>query len=675
MDARVWHGDRAVTLARLDRVVPGAAALLAALLYAAAHHWSPLRPVEGIVPSGWFTWFDAGHYLRAAIAWSHLDLRASEHWYPPGYPILGALGHAVTPVQPFYLPDLFALSLAGWLFGLLAAELLGRRPGARALGALLFLATTALNAAALDVWVTPWSTTPATSAIYGCLLAGMRFADRPRRMTSAVAGLVGGSIALFRPTEALLTLSAVGCAMAWALWRHRVPPGRAGLVVLAGVAGVAMPAAAYVAGEYATGGFAPDGYMAVSRAFGFEWRLIPLHWVEIFDDPRPLWPGEHGLLGAFPWILPGVAGMAAVLACCRAAVRPNHILLAGATALHCAVFLAFRDMHPNQIWWIFLYHYFKWVLPVFGLYAAVLPAYLMGRRRALAIPVALATAVGLFGWRPELAPEPQPAIRLGEHALRLPDGLGSTWDAVAVPARGSFDAVFHAVHGLDVDGRAFRSPVDVRAFPRPGGLLLLPVRPLPVGDTVITFSPGVTLDPDSPPVMARQQVRFGIPCWIDPARPVCDPAPLIPGPVLPMGQAVSFTDGGGGEFRGEGWAAAEAIGCWTIGREATLEFRVSPAPRGDVMLELSGYGYSPGPESAPSRVTAVANGWPAGEIEPPAHSGLMRIAIPAERLGPQGQVRLRLRIATPRRPVDAGQGGDRRHLGLMVRSIRLVSAN
>jgi len=663
-------------LAYFDRVVPGAGVLLAGLLYAVAHYRHPLRPITELSRSGWFNWFDADKYRKAALAWTHFDLRASEYWYPPGYPILGALGHALTPVQPFFVPNALALMISAWLFALLAAEVLGRRPGARTLGALVFLATTVLNASALEVWITPWTTTPATPAIYGCLLAGMRFAARPRPLSCFLAGLVGSTIVLFRPTEAAMILFAVGLAMAWSLVRRPVPPRRFGWIVSAGLIGTALPVAAFVAGEHATGGFGPSSYFALSRLYGFEWRLIPLHWVEILGDPRPLWPGDRGMAGAFPWIVPGFAGMAAALACCRPAARLNHVLLAGAALLHCAVFLAYRDMEPNQVWFYFLYHYFKWVLPVLGLYAVLLLGCLLGRQRVIAIPLALVTVVALFAWRPELQAHPagtRPAMRLSAHELRLPDGLGSVWDAVAVPAQGSFDAVFLLPDNLAVGDHLFHTPFDFRAFPRAGGLLLLPVRPLPSADSLIFFNPGVTLDQDSEPFAARQRLVFGLPCWIAPWRSDCHPDPLFPGPVLRIGDTVEFRDEGA-EYRGEGWSTPEPVGCWTSGSNAELNFRVPDVDGRDVVMEIVGRGYAP-PRSQPSRIAVLANDQQIADVQPSPVTGLLRIVIPAARFGPDGRMSVRLRIATPRRPADFGRNGDRRHLGLLVQSLLVVHAN
>lgn len=676
MSSSLWRLRRAPLASVLDKLVPAAAALLAAVCYVLAHSAHPFRPLPDQPTSGWFGWADAGKYLRAAVAWSGFDLRPGEHWYPPGYPMLGALGRALTPGHPFYVPDLVALVGAGWVFALLTAELLDRRPGARALGAAVFAATTVLNTAALDIWVMPWTTTPATLAIYACLLAAMRFAARPAPRTCFWAGFAGGAVALFRPTEAALTLLASGLAMALAALRRRVPLRRFGLAVLAGLAGVALPAAAFLGGEAATGGFRPDGYIAFSRDIGFEWRLIPLHWVGIFGDPRPLWPGERGLVEAFFWIVPGTLGLILAPWCCAGATRANHRLVAGATVLHCAVFLAYRDMHPNQVWWIFLYHYFKWVLPVLGLYAVLLPAWLLGSRRLVALPAAAALLIGLFGWRTELLPTPNaapPPVPLDGNRLSLPAGLADVRDAVAVPAVADFESLFHHQHAFEVGDRVLRAPFALRTFPRVGGLLLVPLRPLPAGAAVVSFGPGVHLNPDAAPFMARQGLVFGLPCWVASQRPVCHPPPLFPGPVLPVGQEVSFRTSSA--YLGGGWSTPEAVGCWTAGSNAELTFRVLDAERRrGVVLELNGRAYAPR-GTQPSPVEMSANGRRLAVVRPSPSPAPIRVVIPPEGISPDGQVVLRLRVAEPRRPADFGEGNDRRQLGFLMESMRLSRAD
>ena len=46
---------------------------------------------------GWRDWNDQGLYLRASQAWEAFDLRAGEHWYPPGYPLMASWLRWITP--------------------------------------------------------------------------------------------------------------------------------------------------------------------------------------------------------------------------------------------------------------------------------------------------------------------------------------------------------------------------------------------------------------------------------------------------------------------------------------------------------------------------------------------------------------------------------------------------
>ena len=654
-------------LRRADRIVPAIAVLIAGVFYALAHHRSPLRPTA--LRPGWFSWFDAAKYLHAAIAWAHLDLHPASHWYPPGYPMMGAIGYAFTPTQPFYIPDGLSLMAACWLFSLIAAEIL-HRPGARALGALVFLVTTIFNPDALFVWIAPWSTTPATPAIYGCLLAGLRFLRHPRAPTACLAGLAGAGVLLFRPTESALVLFTTGLSMLWTMLRQRLAPRRVAVIVAAGLAGVAAPIALFIAAESATGGFGPDGYIALSQHYGFEFSLVWPHWVEIVGDPQPLWPGEHGLVRAFPWIVPGAVSIILLLWCAPRAAKAGHLLLAGTAVLHSLLFLAYRDMEPIQVWWIFLYHYFKWVLPVAGLYAAMLPAFLIGRRWRFTVPAAAVVAIALFGWRPELRPVPgATAIRIDQHHVRLPLGLGSMRDALAVPATADFDGVFHFEHKLTVAGHTFQTPFSLRAFPRPGGLLLLPLRPLPAGDTVVTFNDAVTIDTGSQPFLARQTVVFGMPCWLRPSRSVCHPPPLFPGPILATGQTVRFDRSN--PFEVEGWARPETAGTWTTGREALLDFRVRPVGQGAVLAFTARFYVPRG--RPPSPVDIKLNGNKLLRLSAP-NAGIFSIDLPTASLGPDGQVLLDFLIENPTSPSSNGEGADTRKLGLQIQSMRLLPA-
>lgn len=147
---------------------------------------------------------------------------------------------------------------------------------------------------------------------------------------------------------------------------------------------------------------------------------------------------------------------------------------------------------------------------MFGLYAALGLAALLGAHRVRAAFVAGVTAAALLPWRIELVAQPEAAVPvvLDEHTLRVPGFSGRVDDVILAGATGPADALYFGKHSLAVAGRRFEHLKDFKVFLRPGGLMLMPLRPMPAGDAVITFGPGVQLDPAAVPRQERQRVAL-----------------------------------------------------------------------------------------------------------------------------------------------------------------------
>ena len=488
-----------------------------------------VTPTTLVPTSGWWWWTDQRRYLAATEAWAAGVLDPRQHWYLPGYPLLGAAFVHLTPVQPFLLPDLACLLAAAWAFAALAARLLPELRGARALGAAVFLATILLRQASLDAWVIPWTTTPIAPLAFASLALGLAFAETPGPKLGFLTALTCASIALFRLTEAVVLLLGLAPFLLGSLARRRPGWPRAGSTVLAALLGGLIPTALLAAGHLAVNGFTLGPYIRESRGVGFEWTLIPLRWATLVLDPHPLFAEGQGLAMAFPWVLPGIAGMAACLVVPRLVGTSQvgrslarHALVIGVVGLHMAFYLAYRDLHPQGLWRFNNYHYFKWVLPVFGLYAALLVVHLLPATRwraALAGIVALAL---LLPWRAEFVPGPPGgAMVTGPHTAILPHGFASPSDGLLLAAQGSWGDIYSAHHTLLVAGRIWYMGSDIKALPVPGGLLMVPLRRFAAGNTVISFDESVTLDPAVPPVLGRQEVVFGIPCLLPRRIPGC----------------------------------------------------------------------------------------------------------------------------------------------------------
>ncbi len=453
------------------------------------------HPVGFAPPSGWWLWTDQGRYLSAARAWAAGVLDPAQHWYGPGYPFAGALFVGLMPAHPFFLTDLACLVAA---LGAFAAQLLPGRRDARLLGASVFAATTA-PLQAMDAWVTPRSTTLAAPLLFLFLTLALRFIAAPTPRSLLLAAAAGAGIGLFQPTDAAIALGGAGPFLLAPAARNRPGPRRAGGFALAALAGESVPAGVLLAAHAAVHGWHAGSYLVQSSHVGFEWSLLPLRWVLIVLGPFPLFPEGPGLAVAFPWFLPGLAGMAACLATANAEERRRHLPVVGVAALSIASYLCYRDLHPQGLWRFGNHHYFKPVLPLLGFYAVLLAARLCGRARRRAATVGALTLAALMPWRAIWAPDAAGEAALdGAHALVLAHGFGATTGAVLARASGDWDSIYagqHALRAAERDGwRRGSANNDLKVFPMPGGLLVAPLRAFPAAETRITFDPAVSLD-------------------------------------------------------------------------------------------------------------------------------------------------------------------------------------
>ena len=669
-----------VSLLRVaDRIVPPLSLVVLAAVFVWTRARDPLLPTTSPT-RGWETWYDQHKYLEATQAWLAGDLQPLHHWYMPGYPLLGAVFSIITPGEPYFVPNLVCLLAAGWLLARLGAGLAGL--GGATLGALAFLGSTALSGTALEIWIVPWSSTPVAPLAFALLLAAVRFAERPCARDALFAGLAAGAIPWFRPTDLVVVAAPAGLLMGWALLRGRAKRHLWVRVSLAGLLGLAIPLMTLVAVHICIFGFAPGGYLDISGHYGFAWALIPLRWVTLVVDPEPLFPGYRSLIMVFPWIVPGLAGaIACIVAPPRGAGRAAHLSVVAALALQIALLLAYTDINLFSLLRYNNYHYFKWVLPLLGLYASLLILAFTSRARRVGAIVGCLGAAVLICWRPELADVRRAEVVRSAHELFLPGGLPSVWDTLYVPAFGhptpdgtAEERIFSGTHRIEQGNRPEEVMYDFRLFPVFGGLMLTPLRTFLPGDLRLETGPETELDGRDPAWRAMQRIAFRPPCLIlHSRRPGCRPVRLLPPPYLEPDQTVRF-DGGEAPYLGSGWSGAEPTGRWTDGREAMLILRVSGLKPGDgLLLDAEVGGYVPLGDTHKLDAGVIVNNQQVADWH--LESGTMRAVqarIPGRLIPLGGELDITFHIENPRQPVLNDEGPDRRQLGLHVQSLRFA---
>ena len=666
-----WQQLGALIAQPLKRqAVIAAAAIVVALDFLYAHHVDPMRPTAAVIHNGYWWWADQSRYLVAALAWAHGNFEAVNHWYFPGYPMLAALFVHVTPAEPFMIPNLVCLSATLLLFSALTEAVAPHRAWSAALGAVIFTVLFVGDAMSRQIWVAPWTTTPATPLEIAGLVLAMRFQQRATPRLAFLAALCTTGLIMFRPIDAMVMLLVLPPAMAIELVRQRRTIGFPARIVAAAVAGAAVPVLVFAAIELKIYGLQRSEYMTESASIGFEWRLLPLRWVTLIIDPRPLFPSGRGLAEAFPWVAPGIAAL--ILSCLGWLGGPvrRHLIVLGFFVVSMVAYLSYRDLHPQGLWRFSNYHYFKPVIPLLAIYATLLVRELVLSPRRVRIGTgALACIVVLFCWHAQwraLPPGTDPPRVTGPHQLTIPGGLDGPTQAVLVPATGDFHAIYSGQDQLRIGATVFTMNSDIKAFPEPGGFLFATLRTPPAGAESLTTDDGLALASQPPPRLVRMAVAFGIPCGVSSSCP----RHLVPGPALAVGSPVrgaGFT-----RYLGGGWSFDEGRGRWTDGPRATLHLRpLPPLSKAGGSLHLTANGFDP-PGRADTRLTVRAGDRRLGVIRLGGAPADYVVDVPGSALDSTGSLTLTFVVHNSRRPALTILGStDRRKLGMFLRGIEL----
>jgi hypothetical protein len=465
----------------------------------------------------WFIGSDQAHYLAAARAWSVGDLDPTAHYYLPGYALLAAGFARILPPQPFMLVDFACIIATFGLFVAICRRLAPDSPYATLLACLAFLIATLSVQPALLAWVVPWTTTPAAPLTLWTLLAALHFATHPSPWPAFLGALAAALIAWFRPADCAVVLGCLGMFMLWVVLNRRVALREATKYAVVAMSAVVLAVAPLVAVHHWIFGSAIDPYLTRSANTGFEWRLIPIRWVTIVLDPRPLFPDVPGLISVFPWIVPGIAGLLFSL---LRKPREAHALVGGAVAVSWLLYLSYRDLQVPALWADGNYHYFTWMLPFLAFYALLWVRGLMRRSgRAAAILSAGTVIAVLLPWRAGLdiyqsSPTTIERGSDGRAILTLPAGLARTDDAVLLSTGRAWDFYSGGDFDLEIAGHRYGDVMALGYYSRSPGLMILPVRPLPPGPATVIIDRQLALGQQETLSLAHQHISYALPCLL-----------------------------------------------------------------------------------------------------------------------------------------------------------------
>jgi len=195
--------------------------------------------------------------------------------------------------------------------------------------------------------------------------------------------------------------------------------------------------------------------------------------------------------------------------------------------------------------------------------------------------------------------------------------------------------------------------VDASAYPDPAALAAV-VSPL-------------SAHLATPPLVSDDKRWWTLPLSTTPSMQVPD---LIE--PVEQGIPIRFRSGErGGLYAGDGWAAPEPWGIWSLGRQATLLLRLAPV-RGPLMLEVKGHVLT-GPTMTHRHLRLSANGTTVADIDVLSGEQTLRFPLPAPSAMADDVLRLQFEVTPEASPQSLDLSTDGRHLGIGLEELTLTA--
>ena len=226
--------------------------------------------------------------------------------------------------------------------------------------------------------------------------------------------------------------------------KHAIFSARHFSIAAALVAGAVIGPALMAAFNFKVYGHLTSPYMQVSREGGFDLTTIPKKFVSLFNDSASVFLApKQTFLRGYPWLALTMAMVPSVLTFGSNILRFVTII----ACLHVALYLAYGDLLPGNLYTYNTIHYFKVWIPYFALIAAAGLLFLYRLRarataRYLAVGgVALAALQCTFGFR--FSAEPIRTTLVAPHTITVEPASGSeaTLDFIDFPDLSSDAAV------------------------------------------------------------------------------------------------------------------------------------------------------------------------------------------------------------------------------------------
>jgi hypothetical protein len=620
--------------------------------------------------SGWWEMWDQSWYIKSAGALSRIDLSPAEHWYFPGYALLGAVFYKSMPAHAFFFPNAVCLLITALCF-----VRISRHFGVSTVAAsVVFTLSTVFNGVIMEQFVIPWSTTPSCAIIYIIITLFLNRTENSLKFF--LTGLLASAVLIIRPTDMISTApifvfltahAAIDIFRSAGNRRGPVFPATLAFLAAGGMTGLSCVVLVY----HAVYGWSVSPYLAISQDIGFIFSALPIKLYVLFIDPTALFGQGTAILKAFPWIFLSLIG----IVCCLLE-RSRLSIVAACVLFHIMFYACYADLLPTNIWHFKLIHYLKWTFPLLGLFAWVAVKNMFTGRQITVPATAAICLLCLLSVRIDL--ERVDAVS----GAASPEGFQASFAdmgeiaAIDIPMTGgSVNRLDNWPLNLDADGKSLRRYAEFLSAPQLFGLRIILTRPVRAATIAGGFDPSGAMTPTGkPPIGRRFSVGFGWPCWLPPYE--CTAPDAAWAFELRDGERIDFRSGGNSiHYAIKGWSGQEGWGTWTEASKVSLKLPLAVAtlPSGqdlELTIEASAYGSPTHPHQT---VRVIVNDEDMGKLSWEAANGpqTMAVKIPRQTAAKQYPVSVALDRNDATSPKALGTSQDPRKLGLGVRGMML----
>ena len=340
-----------------------------AVLYLFVYFGHPALPGNNpAFPLGWWGWFDQGEYLKAAKAISRFDLESSNFFYPPLYPLLGAIFVVVNPMHAFAILNMACFLLFAHYFVSMAA----RHTGWWWAALILLLTFVSPNNIILYVWAEPW-TSSLVSAIFAFLLFDVdKYTSGELEISKTRLifwGVLGGAVFLARPVDAVV-ITPLFLYVVWHIWRgpaasHKYSHSKAlrfhkiGTLLVSGLSVVTL---FFLFNFFVHGSFG-GRYFAMAETNGFHLADVFEKLVSLFLDSGAIYNvPKDAIFAQLKWL--ALVVPAAIYGLIKGG--PTVRIVITCILVQVLIYAPYADLLPTGVWRFQNIHYFKWFLPYAG---------------------------------------------------------------------------------------------------------------------------------------------------------------------------------------------------------------------------------------------------------------------------------------------------------------------